>query len=209
MDSSHCRRIRIATSALLGLTLLAAVSVGTQALAGGHFKPRGHTLTVRFLGNAKMILLDRAKWPMVLKARLPSDAVCFRVPIYDVSGSFRRGIGINCLSDRVDFGDAITVTNTVFFKLPGGAIVSKSRMTAQPVVTPWVLGGIYGGMSHLVGGRPEDWNAIKTSRRFKRWKARVSTSGFVDLKDLDSGKIRMDNIYQIELRKKPKRMLKK
>jgi len=209
MDISHCRRIRIATTAFLGLTLLAVVGAGSQALAGGHFTPREHTLTVRFLGDAKMISLDRARWPAVLKERLPSDAVCFRVPIYDASGTFRRGMGINCLSDRVDIGDAITVTNTVFFKMPGGVVVSKGRITAQPVVTPWVLGGVFGGMTHIVGGLPEAANTIKTTRRFKRWKGRVRCSGFVDLTEFDSGKIRMDKIYQIQLRKKPKRQLKK
>jgi len=208
MDTSHCRRIRIASTACLGIILLVAASIGTQALAGWHGKSRGHTLTVRLLGDAKMISLDRAKWPAVLRERLPSDAVCFKAPMYDASGTFRRGKAINCLSDRIDIGDAITVTNTVFFKMPGGVVVSKSRITAQPVVTPWVVGGVFGGMSHIVGGLPEAANTIKTTRRFKRWKGRVRVSGFVDLTEFDNGKIRMDNIYQIQLRKKPKRQSK-
>lgn len=209
MDNSRCRRIRTVASTLLGATLLAAVSVGTQVVAGERFNPRGHTITVRFLGDAKMISLDRAKWPATLNERLPSDAVCFKVPMYDASGRIRRGTGINCLSDRVDIGDAITVSNTVFFRMPGGVVVSKGRMTAQPVVTPWVLGGIYGGMTHLVGSLPEDPNTVKTSRRFKRWQGRVSSSGFVDLAKFESGTIRMDSIYQIQLLKKPKRKVKR
>ena len=33
-----------------------------------------------------------------------------------------------------------------------------------------IPGGVYGGMTHLTGGLPDEWNVIKTTKRFKRWK---------------------------------------
>jgi hypothetical protein len=189
----------------VGFTLLALTAVSTQALAGRLHHPKGRTLAVRFIGTATMTALSWEKWPAVLQEKLPNGAKCFRVPMFDVTGSIRRGTGINCLSDQIDYGDAITVLNTVFFKMPGGVIVSQGRITAQPVVVPRFNGGIYQGMTHLTGGLPDEGNILKGTKRFKRWKGRVRSSGFVDLSEYGSGKIRMDNIYVIQLRKRPLR----
>ena len=190
----------------VGVALFVLVMVSTQAIAWGGHQPRGRTLAFRFIGTGTLVALDWAKWPAVLKETLPSGADCYMVPMYDVSGSIRRGTGVSCLSDVKMTGSPITALNTVYFRMPGGVIVSQGRVTAQPVVEPRDDGGVYGGMTHLIGALPAKDNIVKTTRGFKRWKGRVRCSGFVDLPSTGSGGIRMDNIYLIELSKKRKRI---
>lgn len=193
----HCLRFT-----LLGALLLALGGLTPPASAGGDGVAKGHTFAVRFIGTATTPALDWARWPAVLQDQLPADAVCFKVPMFDVTASTRRGTGINCLSDQQDFGGAITVQNTVFFKTPRGVVVSQGRITAQPVVLPRDSGGIYGGMSHLIGALPAERNVVRTTKGYKRWTGKTRCSGFIDLDQLASGKIRMDSVYLVELTKK-------
>ena len=202
MDRKPNPLSRFARITCVALVTFSVTAVTTQALAKTWKQPKGRTLVMRLVGAATMAPLPWEQWPKQLQRKLPEGADCYKAPIYDASGSIRFGTGISCLSDRVDIDDAITVLNTVLFRVPGGVVLSQGRMTAQPVVTPTIYGGVSGDMTHIVGALPEEKNVVYASRRFKRWAGWVRSSGFVDLSGLDAGKVGVDIVYTLTLRRK-------
>ena len=204
----HSLSRRLALAGALAITM-AAVSV--QAMAHPNHRAKGRTLAVRFLGTATMVALPWDKWPQMVKnSGLPSDTECFKVPMYDVTGSIRRGTGYNCLSypHQIGIADGVSVRNTVFFRMPGGTIVSSGDIIAQPMFADGAAIdpiGSKGELPYLVGGLPSDNRVVRSTRGFKRWGGRVRLSGFVDLSNLTGGEMRMDVIYLIDLHKKKRR----
>lgn len=110
------------------------------------------------------------------------------------------GSGIDCLDlgSLTPIGDdgGFAISNTTFFHLPGGTIVSLSRTTIQPVETPTA------GATHITGEVADSQNILASQGTGKFWNVEGSTrlSGAVNLSRLGAENIvTFDCVFLIDL----------
>ncbi len=108
-----------------------------------------------------------------------TEALCFRLPLVDATKNERVGTAFDCLSDIAlgPDGNGIIVTDTVILNFGGGRIVTRDRVTIQPVIdgSP--------AFTHITGAIPLAGaiNSLFTSGGFAGEVARVRVSGGVNL----------------------------
>ena len=155
------------------------------------------TLTARFIGRPQ-VLADNSSVPFA--SRIPDDALCFKVEMYDVSGSQRIGTGWDCLSDIRPDDETfarLTLTDYSIFKFKGrGRILAVGDVSIQ---VPHA-GAVAPPTTHVTGSSPAEPNILKGRGQFAGATGRVRLSGLVDMSTvLDDGLLGFDCIFVIEL----------
>ena len=176
------------------LTLAAAALVAALLPTSG---ASAETLTARFIGRPQ-VLADNSSVPFA--SRIPADALCFKIEMYDVSGSQRIGTGWDCLSDIRPDDETfarLMLTDYSIFKFKGrGKILAVGDVSIQ---VPHA-GTVAPPTTHVTGSSPGGPNILKGRREFSGATGRVRLSGLVDMSTvLDDGFLGFDCIFVIEL----------
>ena len=116
-------RIILITIAMLTTIL----SVFANAAAPDH----GRTLIVRLKGRA---IGETRAIPPIEATRATSEGNCFDVDLLDVTTDRSLGTATRCFTDVNTVNGGTVLTDTTFFRLREGTIVSRSRTTIQPVL---------------------------------------------------------------------------
>jgi hypothetical protein len=116
-------RIILMTIAMLTIVL----GVFANAAAPDH----GRTLIVRLKGRA---IGATRPIPPVEATKATSEGNCFDVDLLDVVTDRSIGTATRCFTDINTVNGSMVLTDTTFFRLREGTIVSRSRTTVQPVL---------------------------------------------------------------------------
>jgi len=116
-------RIILMTIAMLTIVL----GVFANAAAPDH----GRTLIVRLKGRA---IGATRPIPLVEATKATSEGNCFDVDLLDVVTDRSLGTATRCFTDINTANGNMVLTDTTFFRLREGTIVSRSRTTVQPVL---------------------------------------------------------------------------
>jgi hypothetical protein len=116
-------RIILMTIAMLTIVL----GVFANAAAPDH----GRTLIVRLKGRA---IGATRPIPPVEATKVTSEGNCFDVDLLDVVTDRSIGTATRCFTDINTVNGSMVLTDTTFFRLREGTIVSRSRTTVQPVL---------------------------------------------------------------------------
>ncbi len=104
---------------------------------------------------------------------------CFDVDLVDPATGRIIGRGTDCLDLNSIVGDptvgGFAVSNTTFFHLPNGSIMSRNRTTVQPVLdgSP--------GMTHLTGDVAQEPNILEGTGRYRGADGTARLNGAVDM----------------------------
>jgi hypothetical protein len=116
-------RIILITIAMLTTVL----GVFANAAAPDH----GRTLIVRLKGRA---VGATRPIPPIETTRATSEGNCFDVDLLDVVTDRSLGTATRCFTDVNTVNGGTVLTDTTFFRLREGTIVSRSRTTVQPIL---------------------------------------------------------------------------
>ena len=124
-------------------------------------------------------------------------ATCFDMDLIDAKTGNVIGRGSDCLSDIAPSGDGggLMMTATTFFYFPGGTLVSRGRVTVQPVLTGSAE------FTHITGAVPSpyDNNVVYGDGKFKKAYGSVRLSGAVNLSAFGTGSITFDCLFVIDI----------
>ena len=125
------------------------------------------------------------------------DATCFDMDLVDAKTGNVIGRGSDCLSDIAPSGEGggLMLTATTFFYFPGGTLVSRGRVTVQPVTTGSTA------FTHITGAVPSpyDNSVIYGDGKFKKAYGSVRLAGAVNMSNLDVGVIVFDCIFVLDI----------
>ena len=127
------------------------------------------------------------------------DATCFDMDLIDAKTGNVIGRGSDCLSDVVpsDSDDGLMLTTTTFFYFPGGTLVSRARVTVQPVLTGSTE------FTHITGAipSPHQNNVIYGDGKFEKAYGSVRLSGAVNMDGLgpEGGFIVFDCVFVLDI----------
>ena len=172
------------------LVILAALlSVGTAGAAG-----IGNNIVV-VLGGTGTAYDGNGQFDQFGLERM--DALCFDMDLVDAKTGNVIGRGSDCLSDIAPSGDGggLMMTATTFFYFPGGTIVSRGRVTVQPVLSGSPE------FTHITGAVPSAYenNVIYGDGKFKKAYGSVRLSGAVNMSNLDVGVIVFDCVFVLDI----------
>jgi hypothetical protein len=91
----------------------------------------GRTLVVRLKGKA---IGTTRSIPSMDAARATSESNCFDVDLMDVTTDRNLGTATRCFTDVNAVNGGTVLTDTTFFRLQEGTIVSRNRTAVQPVL---------------------------------------------------------------------------
>ena len=124
-------------------------------------------------------------------------AICYEMDLFDAKTGNVIGRGADCLSD-INATDTfnVSLTATTFFYFPGGTLVSRGRVTVQPVLTGSPE------FTHITGAVPlqRENNVIYGDGKFKKAvdSGSVRLAGAVNLGDFPSS-IFFDCVFVIDI----------
>jgi hypothetical protein len=113
-------------------TALLAVIFGF--LANATAAENGRTLVVQLKGKAAG---ETRSIPPLEATRTTSEGNCFEVDLSDVMTDKVIGTAMRCFTDVKTVGDGMTLTDTTFYRLREGTIVSRQRTVIQPALDGW------------------------------------------------------------------------
>lgn len=159
---------------LVAITLLSA----SRANAAGI----GKNIVVRLAGPGTAYVGDEKFEQFGLT---PLGALCFDMDLIDAKTGNVIGSGSDCLSGITPSltDNGMSLTATTFFFFPGGTLISRGRVTVQPVLD----GSL--GFTHITGAMPSpsDNGVIYGDGKFQNAAGPVRLSGAVDMSALNSG----------------------
>jgi hypothetical protein len=127
----------------------------------------------------------------------PLDATCFEMDLIDAKTGNVIGRGSDCLSDIAPSGDGggLMMTATTFFYFPGGTLVSRGRVTVQPVLTGSTE------FTHITGAVPSPGanSVMYGDGKFKNAYGSVRLSGAVNMSGFAAGLIFFDCVFVIDI----------
>jgi hypothetical protein len=107
--------------------LIVALSVLSDASAAD----TSRTFIVRLKGKA---VGETHTIPPLETTKTSSEGNCFTVDLADVVTDKAMGTALRCFTDIKTVDDGMVLTDTVFFRLREGTIVSRHRTTIQPAL---------------------------------------------------------------------------
>jgi hypothetical protein len=118
---------------------------------------------------------------------------CFNVELIDVRQEERLGTATRCFTDVQTVQNGLAFTETTFLHLPGGQIVARTRMTAQPII------GNGSEMTHITGTVPSPFAtnllADAGTDKFRNVPGRMRLSGVMNLQNFhDKNEITFNDI---------------
>jgi hypothetical protein len=136
--------------------------------------------------------------PPVDTARATSEGNCFDVDLLDVTTDRNLGTATRCFTDVNSVNGSTVLTDTTFFRLREGTIVSRSRTTVQPVLdgSPDV--------THIATAIPTPATTTLLpdagSGIFKGVRGTARLAGAMDMRQFrERNEIAFDDIYLIKL----------
>jgi hypothetical protein len=114
------------------ITVLLTIVLGF--LANASAAENGRTLVVQLKGKATG---ETRSIPPIEATRTTSEGNCFEVDLSDVMTDKVIGTAMRCFTDVKTVGDGMTLTDTTFFRLREGTIVSRQRTVIQPALDSW------------------------------------------------------------------------
>jgi peptidoglycan hydrolase-like protein with peptidoglycan-binding domain len=161
----------------------------------------GRTLVVQLKG--KGIGETRAIPPVT--ATGTKEGNCFDVDLFDVVADKTIGTATRCFADINTVGTGMALTETTFFRLKEGTIVSRSRTVIQPAIdgSPDV--------THIAMATPESYDntilADTGSGAFKGVPGSVRLAGVMDMRQFrERNELALDDIAVIELTNREARL---
>ncbi len=130
---------------------------------------------------------SRAPTSAELARGVPADAVCFDVPLIDVSTSAVIGGGTDCLFNiTVVDGGGVALSAQTTFNLPEGSFTVAGQTTVQAITTG-VPNGAGGELSHITGSipLPGENTVIHGTGAYASFRATVRLSGSANLAGTD------------------------
>lgn len=125
------------------------------------------------------------------------EALCFTVDLVDVATGDVIGEGTDCLADiEGDGTTGMVLTGTTTFTFPDGTLVSRGRVTIQPLIDGPA------GFTHITGSMPEDGedSVLSGTGVFDGATGQVRLVGTVNMAELESdGRIVFDCIFVISV----------
>jgi hypothetical protein len=113
---------------LLTITILTTVlSICANAVTPDH----GRTLMVQLKGRT---IGETRTIPPIEATRTTSEGNCFDVDLLDVMTDRNIGTATRCFTDVNTVNGGMVLTDTTFFRLQEGTIVTRSRTTVQPAL---------------------------------------------------------------------------
>jgi hypothetical protein len=112
----------------------AMLTVVLGLLANASAAENGRTLVVQLKGKA---VGETRSIPPIEATRTTSEGNCFEVDLSDVMTDKVIGTAMRCFTDINTVGDGMTLTDTTFFRLREGTIVSRERTIIQPALDGW------------------------------------------------------------------------
>jgi hypothetical protein len=123
---------------------------------------------------------------------------CFDVDLFDVVTHRHMGTATRCFADVNTVGTGMALTETTYFRLKEGTIVSRNRTIVQPTIdgSP--------DITHMAMAAPEAYNntilADAGSGAFKGVPGSVRLAGLMDMRQFrERNEIALDDIAVIEL----------
>jgi hypothetical protein len=118
---------------------------------------------------------------------------CFNVELIDVRHEERIGTAMRCFTDVHTVQNGLAFTETTFLHLPGGQIVARTRMTAQPIIDNGAE------MTHITGSVPSSFatNLLTDAgtNKFRSLPGRMRMSGVMNLQNFrDKNEITFNDI---------------
>lgn len=118
--------MRIISSSMIGM-----ISVALGVLADASAADTSHTFIVRLKGKA---VGETRTIPPLETTKTSSEGNCFTVDLSDVVTDKAMGTAMRCFADIKTVDNGIALTDTIFFQLREGTIVSRNRTTIQPAL---------------------------------------------------------------------------
>jgi putative peptidoglycan binding protein len=127
-----------------------------------------------------------------------AEGNCFDVDLFDVRAGKALGTATRCFADVHTVGTGMALTDTIFFHLPEGTLVSRSRTTVQPAIdsSPEV--------THVAVALPDAaTNAVLAdagSGPFQGVMGRTRLAGVMDMRQFqERNEIAFNDLFVIEL----------
>jgi hypothetical protein len=170
--------------------LIAVLGLSATAWTAGN----GRTLVMQLKG--KDIGETRTIPPVTASGTREGN--CFDVDLFDVTTNRHAGTATRCFADINTIGTGMALTETTYFRLKEGTIVSRSRTIVQPTIdgSPDV--------THIAMATPETYDntilADAGSGAFKGVPGSVRLAGLMDMRQFrERNEIALDDIAVIEL----------
>jgi hypothetical protein len=171
--------------------LTTVLGVFADAAAPDH----GRTLIVRLKGRS---IGETRTIPPIEATRATNEGNCFDVDLVDVATDRNLGTATRCFTDVNTVNGGTVLTDTTFFRLREGTIVSRSRTTVQPVLdgSPDV--------THIATAIPTPATTTLLpdagSGIFKGVRGTARLAGAMDMRQFrERNEIAFDDIYLIKL----------
>ena len=113
---------------------IALLTVVLGFLANASAAENGRMLVVQLKGKA---VGETRSIPPIEATRTTSEGNCFEVDLTDVMTDRVIGTATRCFTDVNTVGDGMTLTDTTFYRLREGTIVSRQRTIIQPTIDGW------------------------------------------------------------------------
>jgi hypothetical protein len=113
------------------LITIAMLTTVLGVFANAAAPDQGRTHIVRLKGRA---IGETRAIPPIEATRATSEGNCFDVDLLDVATDRNLGTATRCFTDVNTVNGGTVLTDTTFFRLREGTIVSRSRTTVQPVL---------------------------------------------------------------------------
>jgi len=110
---------------------------------------------------------------------LDEEAMCFDVELYNARNKW-VGSATDCLSDVQPKANGLTILGTTFFYLPQGTIVTRGRISIQPVLEETILESDQ-VVTHMTGASSEGNTIIEGTGIYANSSGNIRLSGLVDM----------------------------
>jgi hypothetical protein len=114
---------------------------------------------------------------------LDEEAMCFDVELYNARDEW-IGSAIDCLSDVQPKANGLTILGTTFFYLPQGTIVTRGKISIQPVLEETILESGQ-AVTHITGASNEGNTIIDGTGIYANSTGNIRLSGLVDMSQFE------------------------
>lgn len=164
-------------------SILAALFVFISALSNASVAMQdSQTLTAENQADEQHHVLNLVGTSSMYKMQVPGldeEAMCFDVDLYNARNKY-VGSATDCLSDVQPKANGLTILGTTFFYLPQGTIVTRGKISIQPVLEETTLASGQQA-THLTGASSEGNTIIEGTGIYADTTGNIRLSGLVDM----------------------------
>lgn len=127
------------------------------------------------------------------------EAMCFDIPLYNMSTGEEIGKATDCLSNVYEASDgSVTLVGTTFFYTSDGTLMTRGNVTVQPVRVTTITD--VGSMTHITGSSSIGNGIIGGTGTYTTAEGPVRLSGMVDMSSFNGNEgdsITFDCIFEV------------